>query len=640
MLHRSDVPAERIRLRAVVLGLLLIPAIGRWLFEGEMVRYTFATWTAPFYNAIYVLFLVTLANLLVRKLFGRAPLNRLEMLCIYVMVSVASALLSTDLVGILITLMGFPFRFATPSNQWDTLFKDALPRWLMVTDPVALKGFYEGGSTIYNWTNISAWLAPSLWWMLFIAAMFVAFLSLTVLLRKQWADAERLTFPIVQMPMAMAESPDRFFRDRLMWIGFAIAGGITLINGIHYLHPSFPEIAIRRRDFDLFPARPWDLMNPVRVSFYFFAITLGFLMPLDLSVSCWVFYLLYSLERVSAAAVGLDPGSGAPYTTDQAFGAYMAIAVFALWGSRVHLANAFRAAFARGPGGDEDEPARYRTAFLGLVLSLIVMTVFAHAAGMSAGVAALFVLILMLLAIVVTRIRCELGFPVHDMHEMGPWAVMTRMRGPDSFPPQTLGAFALFYWSSRVFRSHPMPHQMEGLKLAGGRGAPGRGMFCAILIAGLFAIPVCFWLYLEGLYRLGAGTARIGTWGLGYGWEIFPTLESWLINPERPLVARWIATGVGAAISVALTITRSRVVGFPLHPLGYAVANSWGVFNLWLPITIGSVCKAIVLKAAGLRMYRRAVLFFFGLMLGEFVVGCSWTIIGMLLGIRTYDFWP
>ena len=37
---------------------------------------------------------------------------------------------------------------------------------------------------------------------------------------------------------------------------------------------------------------------------------------------------------------------------------------------------------------------------------------------------------------------------------------------------------------------------------------------------------------------------------------------------------------------------------------------------------------------------RKALPFFFGLILGEITVGAMWTIIGIVLGIPTYDFWP
>jgi hypothetical protein len=338
--------------------------------------------------------------------------------------------------------------------------------------------------------------------------------------------------------------------------------------------------------------------------------------------------------------MGLEPGSEAPYTADQAFGAYAVIGLLTIWGSRKHLARTFRLAL-RGAGktmGD-NEPASYRSAYLGLALGLGVSVTFAHRAGMALPVAVASIAILMALAIVISRIRCELGFPVHDMHEMGPHAVLTRLVGPENLSKSTLGAFSIFYWSDRVFRSHPMPHQMESFRLAAQPQAVG-DMLRAVLVAGLFTIPVTFWIYLDGFYRLGAGTARVGPWGLDYGREIFPQLESWLRSPEHPVMGRWIGMMAGAAIAGALAFARLRLVGFPLHPLGYAVANSWGMFNLWLPVAIGSMCKAIVLRSGGLQAYRRATMLFYGLMLGEFAVGCSWTIVGMLMGARTYDFWP
>ena len=185
-----------------------------------------------------------------------------------------------------------------------------------------------------------------------------------------------------------------------------------------------------------------------------------------------------------------------------------------------------------------------------------------------------------------------------------------------------------------------MPHMLEGFKLAGNTGAARRDMLRAILIAGLFTIPLCFWIYLDHFYRLGAGTARVGPWSLNFGWEAFGRLERWLKLPAEPIHGRWFGIGAGVVVATVLSILRRVMLGFPLHPLGYAVAGGWGMFNLWLPITIGSMCKAVVLRAGGLRAYRKATMFFFGLMLGEFVVGCSWTILGMLLDVRTYDFWP
>lgn len=636
----EDSEPIRIRARAIIFGMILIVPIARWLFEGEMVRYTFTTWAAPFYNAVFVLFWVTVINFGLGRVLRKPPFNSLELLALYTMVSIASALLSTDLLGILVTMMGYPTHFANPTNDWAHLFTGALPTWLYVTDERVLTGFYEGNSNFWTVANFFAWLKPALIWTVFITALFTSFLALSVLVRKQWVEAERLTFPIIQLPLAMTQSPGSFFSNRLMWLGFVISGAITFVNGMHYLSPNWPYIAIQRHNLPLFTAPPWNAVPSVKISFYFFAITLGFLMPLDLSVSLWGFFFLYLGQIIAAQGLGYDAYQDF-YLEDQAFGAYLTIGIFVLWSARGHLLRTLRTAIGRDKSGyDRDEPISYRSAWIALFASLVVMVVFMKLAGASPGIAAASLFILMMLAIVITRIRAELGFPVHDLHQMGPHGTLIRLVGTENISRHSLGAIATFFWDDRVFRSHPMPHQLEGLKMAAESRQAGRDMLRAILIAGLFAIPVTFCVYLDGFYRLGASTARVGPWGTGYAAEIFSSLERWIRSPEKLAAGHWGGMAVGMAVTSVLMLLRVRFLGFPLHPLGYAVANSWGVWQLWLPIMIGSLSKAAVLKAGGLQTYRKAMMFFFGLMLGEFVVGCAWTVGGMLFGARTYDFWP
>jgi len=56
-------------------------------------------------------------------------------------------------------------------------------------------------------------------------------------------------------------------------------------------------------------------------------------------------------------------------------------------------------------------------------------------------------------------------------------------------------------------------------------------------------------------------------------------------------------------------------------------------------LLISSVVKWAALKFGGVRAYRRMVPFFLGLILGDFVVGSFWSILGITLGRRTYVFW-
>jgi hypothetical protein len=631
-----------LRFRTLVLGILLIWLSAHWIFWGELAKYTFVTIAVPFSHAVFLLLCLSLLNLALRKHAPALALTRLEMLAVYAMVSVGSAIMSADMQSILVTLMGYPTYFADGSNRWRELFSGVLPDWLIVTNRHALEGFYRGNSAPWTREVVFAWLGPILAWSLFLWALGLAMLCISVILRKAWAEQERLTFPIVALPLAMTEEPESFFKNRMMWVGFAIAGGITFVNGLNYLYPAIPSLPIKRQPFQLIAGGPLEEVSRVTVSFYFFAITLGFLMPLDLSFSLYLFYLLYKLQLACVATLGLPSESRAPYTDSQAFGAYVAVFCASVWRLKGHLRTVWQAAYGRrAPPDDANERGAYRRALAGLAASLLFLVGFALAAGMKPMIALTFLGLFLAISVMITRIRAEFGFPVHDMHQMGPAPALARTFGAASFDRGSLGMFSLFHWLSRAYRGHPMPHQLEALKMAGPERRAQGAMFTAVLVAGVVAVPLCFLVFLKGFYALGAATAHVNTWGTGYAREAFSqNLQNWLRSPARPLWGDRIATGAGFVVALLLLGIRRQFPGFPFHPLAYAVANSWGMANLWLPIMIGSWCKAAVLRGWGLKGYRRALMFFYGLMLGEFAVGCSWTLLGMALNTGMYEFWP
>jgi len=628
--------------RSVILGLVLIPLSHLWIVHLELIRYSFPTRAAPFYNAVFILFVLTALNPLVKWRLPRLALSPAELLTIYVMVSVASAIQSSDMMGILVTLMGHGTYFATPENGWATLFGKQLPKWLTVQDPKALQGYYLGHSTLYTRDHLAAWAVPALAWSGFALALVLTMLCLAVILRRQWVENERLTYPLVQLPLEMTVDAGRFFRNRVMWLGFGIAGGIALLNGLAFFHPALPTIGIKRQNIGqyFFVNPPWNVLRDTRVSFYAFAIGLAFIMPLDLSVSVWAFYWFYRLQEVLTRAYNLGAASQFPYSNSQAFGAYLAVLTMGLWAGRGHLRAVMRRALGR-PGGadDSEEPMSYRLAVFGALAGFLFLVIFSAAAGMSPLVAVAFFAIYFALAVLITRVRAEFGFPVHDLHQMGPHSTMIRMFGAGHFRPRDLTLFSLYHWFNRVYASHPMPHQLEGFKIAERSHSASRGFLWAAAIATAAAIPACFWTYLHTYYHYGAASAKFNVWALGWGKESFGNLENWLRYPRRVEFGQWVATGFGYGFALLLGTMRSRLVWFPLHPLAYAVANSWGSYNLWSAIFVGSVAKWLVLRAAGLDGYRKATPFFLGLMLGEFVVGGLWTLIGVLAGIPTYDFW-
>jgi len=635
--------------RAVLLALLLIPVNFYWTVQLEVVRYSFPTYAAPFYNVVFLLFLLTLLNLPLRRWWPRVALTWGELLTIYALQSVASALCSVNMMEILVTLLGHPFRFATPENQWEKLFQPYLPRWLTVRDEVALKHYYEGHSSLYRPEHLTAWAGPVAAWTVFTVVLLFVLLCLCVLLRRQWIERERLTYPIIHLPLEMTSPTAGFFRHRMMWLGFAVAGAIALINGLSYLYPAIPTIPVKRRSIGhYFVTPPWDALGGLQVAFYPFGLGLGFLMPLDLSFSGWIFFLFYRAQLVLSRATGWGQETGFPYPDDQAFGAYVALLAMALWAGREHWKGIWREG-RRGPGREEDfragkgnerEPLSYRVAVLGVVLGLGFLVAFAVAAGLPVGIAVLFFTIYFALATMITRIRAEFGLPIHDLHNMGPHHVMTRLAGTEAFSPRTLTIFSLFHWFNRVYASHPMPHQLEGFKLAERAQMNPRRLFVALSLTAAVATVATFWVLLDLYYRVGAETGKVEIWALGFGREVYGRLESWIKTPTEREWPHTIAMGCGFGFALLLGALRLRWIGAPLHPLAYAVSHSWGPAQIWTCLLVASLTKALLLRCGGLPLYRRALGFFLGLILGDFVVGSLWTLVGVAGGFRTYDFWP
>jgi hypothetical protein len=59
-----------------------------------------------------------------------------------------------------------------------------------------------------------------------------------------------------------------------------------------------------------------------------------------------------------------------------------------------------------------------------------------------------------------------------------------------------------------------------------------------------------------------------------------------------------------------------------------------------MPLLIAWVAKLLMLRYGGLRLYRMALPFFLGVILGEFTTGGIWSIIGVLMQRKVYVFWP
>ena len=286
--------------------------------------YMLPSFIVPLYNVIFCLFALTLVNSLLQKVFGWAGLHPGELLSVYVLLSSACSLCSINMMGFLFTSLGHSAWFATPENEWHSLFFSFLPKWLVVEDRQSLTGYYQGDSTLYTRQHFGSWILPTLIWSGFMSVLALMTLCINLILRKLWSEKEKLSYPIIQLRVSVVSNGNHFFTSKPMWIGFAIASVVTLVNGLSFLYPEFPSVPVSRQSLArLFPDKPWSAIGRggFNLSLYPFALGLSFLMPLDLTFSCWFFYLLGKLELVVGSITGWISSPGYPYSAERAFGA-------------------------------------------------------------------------------------------------------------------------------------------------------------------------------------------------------------------------------------------------------------------------------------------------------------------------------
>jgi len=67
-----------------------------------------------------------------------------------------------------------------------------------------------------------------------------------------------------------------------------------------------------------------------------------------------------------------------------------------------------------------------------------------------------------------------------------------------------------------------------------------------------------------------------------------------------------------------LKLLRSRFLWWPLHPAGYALAISYAMEYFWFAFLVTWLVKGLIVRYFGMKGQRRGILFFLGLILGDY----------------------
>ena len=631
-------PARGVTVRAVAIGLILIPLNSYWVVQMELFRYSaHPTTVSLFFNAVFILLVVHLLAGLAGRISPRLALSQGELLLIYTMVCVGSCMASHDFAQVLLPTLSWSFYAAgDPANKFAALINDHLPRWTTVQDRSVYLGFYEGGGSLFRPGNLAGWLPPVAAWTAFAVALVLVMVCLSVLIRRQWLEHEHLACPLVRLPVEITTPRSKLWRSRLFWIGFALAAGADIWNSLAFLYPTMPALPIAEYNLGQFiTARPWNAIGWLPRSFYPFVIGLGYLMPSDFLFSCWFFYWFWKIERVLTAALGLDAIRDFPFDNFQCLGAYLLFAGSALWVGRGYVREVWRVVIGLPSRlRDADEPLSYRAAALGVGVGLVVLVYMSMQMGLRLSVAVVFFALYYVLAVAITRMRAQFGAPVHDLHFTGPDTVLTQTLGTDQFSQTELVTLGVFWWFNRAYRSQAMPHTLEGMRMQDLTSGRARGIVPAVVLAALVGMASALVVMVALNYNLGAAVQ--GRVGLGGGLERAVT---WISDPQPRQNGPTLAIGVGFLAALFLEIMRFRYVNWPFHPLGFAISANWEMNLVWMPLLVAWIVKAVIVRYFGGNIYHRGVPFFLGLIMGQFVVGSLVNIISIAYHVPSYMFW-
>jgi hypothetical protein len=596
-------------------------------------------------GAFNVLFLLVIINIVLTRFLKPLAFSQAELLVIYVMMTVSTVISSSGGMHFIIPTITAAFYYQTWTNP---VFRKFVPNWIAVKDQNALNGFYWGNSHV-PW---SVWEKPMIAWVAFLVIFALATLCIVFILRRQWIDRERLAFPTVIVPTEMIRDSEGFFSSRLLWMGFALPFLVDVMNTMHMNYPSFPYLPTRTTDqpdlLNFFTVPPFNAIGSTPISIYPFVIGIAYLLSVEMTFSCWFFWLVTKCEYIFGAATGISTGvqSGGqsvfPYIGNQGAGAFIALTIVGLWLSRDYLKEVWLIAFGsknkrKGAGDDSQEPASYRMAFIGLGLCFVFLVAWCSYAGMRSWVAVALIILSLIYVIAASRIRAETGNAWLYGPDVDAYKVMTTTFGTTGYTGADLTILAYVRNAIANFdlRCLSMPNQFDAYKMADGLKVNKRKLTIAMVLAIVCGVAVSFAIALMIWYAFGAG-AKTEPWRTSMGKLPFDQLNDVMQTPVHRDIPGTMAIGAGFVITTILMIMRMSFIWWPLHPVGYAMANTSTMNAIWLPFFIAWLVKTMILRYGGIRLYRKSLPFFYGMIVGDFLAGGITTLLGCLTGINVY----
>lgn len=617
--------------KAILAGLiaLVLLQLGGFLAE---VLYDLGNLTGgvPGPGPLASLVVLTALSALIARVARRASFSRTEVLISFVIVLAGAPLTSLGILAYMLPHAIYVPYAAQARPDWQTAIMPLFPSWFSPTRPEAVVAFFLGDGRV-PWQD---WAVPLAAWSSFLLALMGASCSLALLLARQWIGYERLSFPLAQIPLR-AVNTDPSGRATLpvagvFWLGLVISLGLRCWNSLASFVPAIPTIPLGPTPLIGEQSGPAAALGRLELVLWPWLVAIAYLVPKELSFSCWVFWFARVALAYIAICAGAMPRAPEGWLGDpafpafafQGFGAIVALSGWALWGARRHLRYAVRAAL-RGSlsGAGESDDLPYRWVLVILVLCWSWLVGFCVFAGCRIQVAIGLTGLILLYYLMWTWLRAETGlglllFPlmVDDM---------IRALGQVALRPQEIVAICSLRWTyfpGGGSSAHIVAgNLLEGVKIADAASIPLRPLVTAAAGSIVAALAVGCYVTLTGYYRfgfIGVGATRDGWLASQVVWGA-ESIRVYLSDPSRFDPRAVAGMGAGAAVALGLGVLRSRFSWWPLHPAGFLASQSWGMHWYYGPFLLGWAAKALVIRYGSVRVYRQSVPFAVGLVLGD-----------------------
>ncbi|HZT41403.1 MAG TPA: DUF6785 family protein [Chthonomonadaceae bacterium] len=619
-------------IRVMLLALLLAPITAYWTVD-QGVDVIFSLMVPP----VIMTFFVAMANLVVRRLAPRYALSEGELIIFYGMQTVLGAICA-EWMSVINPYIHSYALYHKQDTHFDQYINPYTNPWFFipVKDADKFKDYANGGYHFsYFLSHLHLWWIYIASWTVLVTLICLAMLCINSLMRDEWTNRERLAFPIIQLPMAIVQTGagrTPMWKSRFFVIAFLLMFAIDILNGFHFLYPSVPSINVRfMGDVQQWlPNPPYSAIGWTPIGIFPYMSVIGFFMPTDLLFSAIFFFFFRKFEQIFTYAIGYTDSAGVfgggglvpgpPYFSEQSWGAFLALFVTAAWVARHYLKEVWQQILRGGATGERGVP--HRIAFLGLLLSLAGIGYISLLIGIPLWMVAFETLLFLAFSVALTRLRAQLGAPSHEMAFMGPNQMLVDFVGTQALPEAGISrVVTTFFMYNRIHRTHPMPHQLEAMKMGETARINQRALFVALLIATIIGSVLGHLVYIYLGYRWGAQQS---------GGDTADTVSQFVNQHHPPNIVAILFVVIGFAVVLLLDFIRFRVPAFPLHPAGYALAMNFGLDYFWFGLVIVWLVKLFVERYYGLKGHDKLHQVALGIILAEFLAETIWATLAMV----------